>query len=223
MYRRWFIHQAFTEATLEALHNLRSAAHFQWYHIPFIAFVIYVYFVEVERKNWNVVMAGLAFFSLECFLEICNALWLHFSGHSAIWTTPGNSAYIIMVGLTVEISMMFSVAGVVFANILPEDREMKILGIPNRWFFVIVNSLLCVFIEVILNFWGGPGVGVLLVELAKRLADHHHRLLSLHDLRLLDPRHGVDEEEGVYCRKRLRGGHRTSHCLHGDTQVDIEA
>lgn len=148
------MNQVFTEATLEALHNLRSAAHFQWYLIPFIAFVIYVYFVEVERKKWNVVMAGLAFFSLECFLEICNALWLHFSGHSAVWTTPGDSAYIIMVGLTIEISMMFSIAGVVFAKILPEDRKMKILGLPNRWFFVIVNSLLCVFIEVILNFWG---------------------------------------------------------------------
>ena len=133
---------------------LRDPGHFQWYLIPLLAFVIYVYFVEVERRNWNVVLAGLAFYGLEWFLEILNALWLHFSQYSAVWTTPGNTAYLLLVGLTIEISMMFAVAGVAFTKILPKDRAVKILGLPNRWFFVLANSVFCVFIEVLLNLWG---------------------------------------------------------------------
>ena len=133
---------------------MRNPHHFQWFLIPLLAFVIYVYFAEVERKKWNIVLAGLAFYGLEWFLEIMNALWLHFSRHSAVWTTPNHSAYVLLVGLTIEISMMFAVAGVVLAKILPEDKKMKILGIPNRWFFVISFSIFFVFIEVILNQWG---------------------------------------------------------------------
>jgi hypothetical protein len=143
-----------TESSLQALSMLRDPSHFQWYLIPLLAFVIYVYFVEVERQAWNVVMAGLAFYGLEWFLEILNALWLHFSQYSAVWTAPGDTAYLLTVGLNVEISMMFAVAGVAFAKVLPQDRTVKILGLPNRWFFVIANSVFCVFVEVILNFWG---------------------------------------------------------------------
>ena len=143
----------YTDATLQALSILRDPGYFEWYLIPFLAFVFYVYFAEVERKNWNVVLAGLAFYGLEWFLEILNALFLHFNEHSAVWTTPGNTAYLLLIGLTIEISMMFAVAGVIFAKILPKDKKIKIMGIPNRWFFVIANSVLCVFVEVILNFW----------------------------------------------------------------------
>jgi len=145
---------AYTEAAQQALHNLRSTSHFQWYLIPLLAFVLYVYISEVEKKNWNIVMAGLAFFALEWLFEICNALWLHVTKYSAVWVTPDQSAYIILAGLTIEICMMFSVAGVAFSKLLPEDRKMKILGVPNRWFLAIVFSIFCVFIEVILNFWG---------------------------------------------------------------------
>ena len=143
-----------TDSSLQALSMLRDPSHFQWYLIPLLAFVIYVYFVEVERQAWNVVMAGLAFYGLEWFLEILNALWLHFSRYSAVWTAPGDTAYLLTVGLNVEISMMFAVAGVAFAKVLPKDKTVKILGLPNRWFFVIANSVFCVFVEVILNFWG---------------------------------------------------------------------
>jgi hypothetical protein len=143
----------YTEATSQALSILRDPGYFQWYLIPFLAFIFYVYFAEIERKNWNVVLAGLAFYGLEWFLEILNGLFLHFSEHSAVWTTPGDTAFLLLIGLTIEISMMFAVAGVIFAKILPEDKKAKILGLPNRWFFVIANSILCVFVEVILNFW----------------------------------------------------------------------
>ena len=49
-----------TDAAQEALRILRDGSQFQWYVIPLFALVIYVYAVEVERKNWNLVLAGLA-------------------------------------------------------------------------------------------------------------------------------------------------------------------
>ena len=52
----------YTEASLQALHNLRDASHFQWYVVPMFAFIMYVYFCEIERKRCRVVQecdAGL--------------------------------------------------------------------------------------------------------------------------------------------------------------------
>ncbi len=48
----------YTEATNQAILNLRSPDFFQWYLVPIFVLVFYVYFNEVERKNWNVIMAG---------------------------------------------------------------------------------------------------------------------------------------------------------------------
>jgi hypothetical protein len=37
---------------------------------------------------------------------------------------------------------------------LPKDKNLRILGIPNRIFFAVLNSMLAVFIEVLLNLAG---------------------------------------------------------------------
>ncbi len=50
-----------TNSALEATRILRDGGQFQWYVIPLLAFVVYVYAVEIERKNWNLVFSGLAF------------------------------------------------------------------------------------------------------------------------------------------------------------------
>ena len=140
-----------TEASKQALQILRDPSQFQWYVIPLFVIVVYIYAVEVERRNWSLVLAGLAFWGMDWFNEIWNGLIFHFSGVSAAWTAPGSSAYLIFIGLNIEISMMFAILGIVFIKMLPKEKSMKILGIPNRWFFVVANSLLCVFIEVLLN------------------------------------------------------------------------
>lgn len=142
------------ETARQASEILRSTGLFQWYLIPFLAFILYVYAVEVERKRWDIILAGLAFYGLEWLFEIINALWFHFSGYSAVWVTPGSTAYLPLIGLSIEISMMFAVAGVIFAKMLPEDRKMKILGLNNRWALAVGFSAFCVFVEVVLNQWG---------------------------------------------------------------------
>jgi hypothetical protein len=88
-----------TEASEQALEILRDASLFQWYVVPLFAVVTYVYAVEVERRNWSVVLAGLAFFGMDLFNETWNGLVLHFTDRSAVWTTPGDTAYLMLVGL----------------------------------------------------------------------------------------------------------------------------
>jgi hypothetical protein len=162
-----------TEASRQALEILRDTSLFQWYVVPLFALAVYVYAVEIERRNWSIVLAGLAFFGMDLFNETWNALVLHFTDRSAVWTTPGDTAYLILVGLTIEISFMFAVAGVAFVKLLPADKNMKILGIPNRWFFAVVNSVFCVFVEVLLNragalvwaypWWNFPNVWLIVL------------------------------------------------------------
>jgi hypothetical protein len=140
-----------TEFASQALNNLRNPAHFQWYVITLFAFVVYVYAVEIERRNWNLVFAGLAFWGMDWFNEIWNGLVFHFTNYAPLWGTPGKTAYLILIGLNIEICFMFAVAGIVFAKMLPADKKLKILGIPNRIFFAVVNAIFCVIVEIILN------------------------------------------------------------------------
>ncbi len=142
------------QSALEAVQNLRNPDNFQWYVIPLFAFVIYVYAVEVERKNWNLVFAGLAFWGMDWFNELVNSLVFHFTQFAPIWGAPGKSAYEILIGLNIEITFMFAIAGITFAKMLPEDKNMKIFGLNNRWFFALVNSIFCVIVELFLNAVG---------------------------------------------------------------------
>ncbi len=133
---------------------VRDASHFQWYVIPLFFFVVYVYACEVERRNWSAVLAGLTFWGLDWFNEIWNGLVFHFSNYAPAWGTPAGSAYVILIGLNIEISLMFACFGIVWVKQLPHDRQLKILGIPNRLFVAIVASAFCVFVEFLLNAIG---------------------------------------------------------------------
>jgi hypothetical protein len=137
------------EATQAALDILRSGDNFQWYVITFLALVVYVYFNEVSKENWKGVAAGLALYMVHWLVEIINALIQYFSGH-ALWTAPTGSAFLILVGVGIELSFMFSIAGLVLTKILPEDKKVKFFGINNRVLFVIANAALFSFVEIFL-------------------------------------------------------------------------
>jgi hypothetical protein len=49
---------------------------------------------------------------------------------------------------------MFAIAGITFAKMLPRDRTVRVLGIPNRLALAITGSAFCVLVEVILNAAG---------------------------------------------------------------------
>ena len=143
-----------TDSAQQALSILRDGGQFQWYVIPLFAFVVYVYAVEVERKNWHLVFAGLTFWGLDWFNEIWNSLVFHFTGHAPVWGAPGQTAYLILIGLHIEISFMFAIAGIAFGKMLPEDKKLKVLGIPNRILIAVFGAAFCVFVEVLLNAVG---------------------------------------------------------------------
>jgi hypothetical protein len=145
---------AVTDFTVEAQRMLRDETQFKWYVVTLLALVIYVYATEVERRRWDVILAGLAFWLADWINEIINALILHFSHRAALWTTTGSTAYLILIGLTIEISLMFAIGGVIFVKTLPEDRRAKLLGLPNRLTIALGFSIFSVFVEVLLNGTG---------------------------------------------------------------------
>jgi hypothetical protein len=137
--------------TREAEHVLRAPGRFDWSTVTLLALAVYVYAVEVERANWSVVLAGLAFWLMDWANEIVNALVLHFDGHAALWTVTGRSSFVILIGLTIEITLFFAVNGIVFAKLLPAERSARILGLPSRWTMAIALSLVSVGVELLLH------------------------------------------------------------------------
>lgn len=137
------------ELTQQALDILRKGDHFQWYVITLLALVMYIYTNEISKKNWRGIAAGLSLYGVHWFFEIVNALIQRFSGH-ALWTVPTGTAWLLLVGVGVELSLMFSVAGLVLSKILPEDPKSKVLGVNNRIFFAIMNAALFSVIEIFL-------------------------------------------------------------------------
>lgn len=137
------------EVTQMALSILRTGDNFQWYVITLLAAVVYIYFNEISNKNWKGIAAGLALYSVHWFYEILNALIQHFSGH-ALWTVPTGTAFLLLIGVGIELSLMFSVAGLVMSKLLPADPDLKLLGINNRLLFAIGNAAFFSIIEIFL-------------------------------------------------------------------------
>jgi hypothetical protein len=140
-----------TESAQQALAILRNPATFQWFVIPLFALTVYVYAAEVERRNWSLVFAGLAFWGMDWFNEIWNGLVFHFTNYAPVWGAPGQTAFLLLIGLNIEICFMFAIAGIAFSKLLPADKHLKILGIPNRLLFAITGSIFCVIVELLLN------------------------------------------------------------------------
>ena len=127
---------------------------FQWYAVALLAFVIYVYANEVERGRWDIVAAGLAVWFADWFNEIINAIVLHVSDRAPVWIVTGPTAYQILVGLNLEITFMFAIGGIVYAKLLPADRSVRILGLPNRLAMALGLSLVSVGVELLLHATG---------------------------------------------------------------------
>jgi hypothetical protein len=81
-----------------------------------------------------------------------------------------------MDGWNIEIMFMFSIAGIIYYNTLSGKRGLRVFGIPERLFWVIVYAAFCVFVECLLNlgghlvweypFWRLSPLGVLPIFLA---------------------------------------------------------
>jgi hypothetical protein len=147
-----------TDASLQALNGLRDFATLKWYVIPMMGFLFYIYATEIKEGrrtgNFDALFAGLTVFGMDFFNETWNGWVLVLTGHSALWTAPGDTALRTMVGWNVEIIFWFLVAGLIWYHSLLDDKRQKILGIPNPLFWGIAFSAFSVFIEWFLNIGG---------------------------------------------------------------------
>jgi len=130
--------------------NIRSTDNFNWTFIFIFTVVVYLYFTEIKNKNYKGIAAALALYGVHWIYEIANAIIQSASGF-ALWTVSAEStSFILLIGVSWELSMMFAVAGLVMSKLLPEDKNFKILSINNRLFFAIVNAAFFSVFEIFL-------------------------------------------------------------------------
>jgi hypothetical protein len=137
------------EATAQALAILRQGTNFQWYVIALLALAVYAYANEYSQRNWKGIAAGLSLYLVHWFYEILNALIQHFTGH-ALWTVPTGTSFLLLIGVGIELSFMFVVAGLALSKLLPADPKLKILGINNRIVFAVANAAFFSIVEIFL-------------------------------------------------------------------------
>ena len=124
---------------------VRSTDNFNWTFIFILCVVFYVYWSEINKKNYKVIIAALALYGVHWLYEIGNALIAHFFGYP-LWTVSNASTtFILLIGVCWELSMMFSLAGMISFKMLPEQRTFKnkMLGaLSMALLFALVESFL---------------------------------------------------------------------------------
>ena len=105
--------------------RVRSTENFNWTFIFILAVVFYVYWTEINKKNYEAVYAGLALYAVHWLYEIANAVIAHVFGYP-LWAVSNESTtFILLIGVCWELSMMFSLAGIISFKMLPEDRSKR--------------------------------------------------------------------------------------------------
>lgn len=147
-----------TESARAALVGLRDLSTLQWYVVPLLALLFYIYVVEIrsarQTGNWDAIVAGVTLFAADFVNESINGWIFAISGYSALWLAPGPTALRTLVGWNVEIMFMFAIAGILYYKSIDEDPGARVLGMPNRWFWALFYSAVSVIVEFALNAGG---------------------------------------------------------------------
>ena len=115
-----------SENAKELIENIkvRWTGNFNWTFIFILAVVFYVYWTEIHNKNWEAVRAGLALYGVHWLYEIMNAIIAKASGYPLWAVSNDSSTFILLIGVSWELSMMFSLAGIISYKMLPKDRTI---------------------------------------------------------------------------------------------------
>ena len=112
--------------------QVRSTENFNWTFIFILAVEFYVYWSEMHKKNYDMIFAGLALYGVHWLYEIGNAVIAHFTGYP-LWAVSNESTtFILLIGVCWELSMMFSLAGIISLKMLPEDRSTRYFAKDGR-------------------------------------------------------------------------------------------
>jgi hypothetical protein len=57
-------------------------------------------------------------------------------------------------GLNIEICFNFALMGLAATMLMPKDKAKRIVGLPNRLVMAVINSALCVCVELVLHQFG---------------------------------------------------------------------
>ena len=78
------------------------------------------------------VFAGLALYGVHWLYEIANAVIAHFAGYP-LWAVSNESTtFILLIGVCWELSMMFSIAGMISYKMLPADPKARYFAKDGR-------------------------------------------------------------------------------------------
>ena len=104
---------------------VRSTENFNWTFIFILAVVFYIYWTEIHKKNYEMIYAALALYGVHWLYEIMNAIIAHIFGYP-LWAVSNESTtFILLIGVCWELSMMFSLAGMISFKMLPQDRSKR--------------------------------------------------------------------------------------------------
>ena len=124
MFQFWGTGSDEVKALVDAV-RVRSTENFNWTFIFILAVVFYIYWSEIKKKDFDVIYAGLALYGVHWLYEICNAVICKFWGYP-LWTVSNQSTtFILLIGVCWELSMMFSIAGMISFKMLPDDRSKR--------------------------------------------------------------------------------------------------
>lgn len=124
MFKFWGDGSSEAKALVDAI-VVRSTENFNWTFIFILAVVFYVYWTEIKNKKYENVYAGLALYGVHWLYEIANAIIGNVTGYP-LWSVSNKSTtFILLIGVCWELSMMFSLAGIISFKMLPDDRNKR--------------------------------------------------------------------------------------------------
>ena len=124
MFQFWGDGSELSKSLVDAI-KVRDTGNFNWTFIFILAVVFYIYWTNIQKKNYDVLYAGVALYGVHWLYEIVNAIIGHFAGYP-LWSVSNESTtFILLVGVCWELSMMFSIAGMISFKMLPDDRNKR--------------------------------------------------------------------------------------------------
>lgn len=124
---------------------VRSTENFNWTFIFILAVVFYVYWTEFKNKDYKAIVAGFALYGVHWLYEIGNAVIAHFFEYPLWSVSNASTTFILLIGVCWELSMMFSLAGIISYKMLPENptNKQKLMGaLSMAALFALVESFL---------------------------------------------------------------------------------
>ena len=113
--------------------SVRDTSNFNWTFIFILAVVFYVYWSEIHKKNYEAVFAGLALYGVHWLYEIVNAIIGKASGYPLWAVSNASSTFILVEGVSWDLSMMFSLAGIISFKMMPQDRNKRYFTFGGKW------------------------------------------------------------------------------------------